>query len=80
MLTASEANSIARQILLSKVEPYISVVAEKIGKAVMDGCCRVGYEFSGDEVLHMEDIITYLKLIGYDVKISNSHTYVTILW
>lgn len=80
MLTAKEANSIARQQLFHKVEPYLSVVSEKIAKEVMDGRCRVGYEFSGDEVLHMEDIITYLKLIGYDVKISNSHTYVTILW
>lgn len=80
MLTASEARSTAREWLLPKVEPYISVIAGKIAKEVVNGHNHVGYTFSDDELLYKEDIITYLRLSGYEVIISNSRNYVTILW
>ena len=80
MLTAKEAGSIARQQLFPKVEPYISAISEKIAKSAMDGYSCVGYKFSDIDALHEEEVITYLRLIGYDVKISNVANYVTILW
>ena len=80
MLTAKEASSIARQQLFPRIEPYISAISEKIAESAMDGYSCVGYKFSGIDALHEEEVITYLRLIGYDVKISNVANYITILW
>jgi len=80
MLTANEASSIAKQQLFHKVEPYISAISEKIAKNAMDGCFHIRYEFSGNELEYMADIVQYLRSIGYDVRFSNINGCVTILW
>ena len=80
MLTAVDARNIAKPILYTYIEPYISAINDKIAKSALGGQNQIGYEFSGDEIEFISEIIRYLTWLGYTVKTSNSIYYITIIW